>query len=180
VQRRPIHFDSVKARAAQGSLWEEPPEQEAADPAQAVRVGALDRLFARHTLPAASEAGGSEAGTPPASPQRAGTPCRRSSSGKVEAGGPEAASCGDDGGDGACVSPGRLASRGSLGLGARRPVIRIFTGGRKAVNIEILLRQLGSPADVAQAVAELDTRRLQVAAAAGRQPDLRHMLLAGP
>lgn len=33
---------------------------------------------------------------------------------------------------------------------------------RKAVNIEILLRKLGSPSQVAQAIAELDTARLPV------------------
>lgn len=33
---------------------------------------------------------------------------------------------------------------------------------RKAVNIEILLRKLGSPSQVAEAIAELDTTRLPV------------------
>ncbi len=47
-----------------------------------------------------------------------------------------------------------------MALGGKRPIIRLFTGGRKAVNIEILMRKL--PADVAQAIAELDTVALQV------------------
>jgi hypothetical protein len=73
-------------------------------------------------------------------------------------------SCADSA-EGGCDSPcGHLAlSKCSLALTASKlPIIRIFTGGRKAVNIEILLRQLGRPADVAQAIAELDTSRLQV------------------
>jgi hypothetical protein len=40
--------------------------------------------------------------------------------------------------------------------------VRFFTGGRKAVNIEILLRKLGSPAEVAQAIVKLDATRLPV------------------
>ena len=52
-------------------------------------------------------------------------------------------------------SPGRALSK-------RPPAVSFFTGGRKAVNIEILLRKLGSPAEVAQAIAELDAAHLRV------------------
>jgi hypothetical protein len=52
-------------------------------------------------------------------------------------------------------SPGRALSK-------RPPAVSFFTGGRKAVNIEILLRKLGSPAEVAQAIAELDAAHLPV------------------
>ncbi|PSC73080.1 formin 5 isoform B [Micractinium conductrix] len=75
----------------------------------------------------------------------------------------ESAASADSGGGGD-ISPGRVSAcrSGSLALGRRAPLIRFFTSGRKAVNLEILLRQLGSPADVVQAVDELDTRRLKV------------------
>lgn len=122
-----------------------------ADPAAAIRVDALDRLFAKQLAPPAEGEGEGSA----ASPQRA-----RSQGGAAE----PCAAEGDA--DSSCGSPGRLVSRGSLALGAggrgRRPTIRFFTTGRKAVNLEIALRQLGSPADVAQAIAELDTGKLKV------------------
>ncbi|EFN51238.1 hypothetical protein CHLNCDRAFT_141254 [Chlorella variabilis] len=161
VQRRPIHLDGVYAKNARGSLWEQPPPgQEAADPAAAVRVGALDRLFAKQLAVAAEEEGSAAGSSPAASPQRPSAPGARQ-----EPGGLERALSGSGGSEagGTCGSPGAasLASRGSLSLGRQRPIIRLFTGGRKAVNIEILMRKL--PADVAQAVAELDTSRLQVA-----------------
>ncbi|KAL4422750.1 hypothetical protein ABPG75_008947 [Micractinium tetrahymenae] len=149
-QRRPIHLDAVYAKNAAGSLWERPPEhQAAADPAAAIRVDALDRLFAKQLAPPAEGEGEGSA----ASPQRS-----RSGGSAVEL---SAAADGDA--DSSCGSPGRLASRGSLALGGRgkRPIIRFITTGRKAVNLEILMRQLGSPADVAQAIAELDTCKLK-------------------
>lgn len=144
-QRRPIHFDAVRAAAAQGSLWEQPPPEAVAEaPAAAIRVHALDRLFAKQ-LPEA-------AGTPSGSPQKpAAAPPACSSAAAADA------DAGSERG-----SPARLASRGSLALGAKRPVVRLFTGGRKAVNIEILMRKMGSPPQVAQAVQELDSGRLQV------------------
>ncbi|KAI3430465.1 hypothetical protein D9Q98_005060 [Chlorella vulgaris] len=154
VQRRPIHFDGVRPLAAQGSLWEAPPpEQAAASPAEAVRVEALDRLFAKSTL-APAEAERSTAGSPSGSPQRLNTPTAEAGRSRCGSGGPFGSS-----GDG---SSGDL-ERTWRWTASKLPIIRIFTGGRKAVNIEILLRQLGRPADVAQAIAELDTSRLQVA-----------------
>lgn len=114
LQRRPIHLDAVRAANARGSVWEEPPPAAAAaDTAAAIRVGALDRLFAK-PLPGA--------GSPHGSPQRPAQPAASSGS------------AGDGGGDAdcdacsVCSSPGRLASRGSLVL-SKRPIIRLFTGG---------------------------------------------------
>lgn len=144
---------------------ERPPEREAvADPAAAIRVDALDRLFAKQLARPAE--GESEGGA--ASPQR--------SRGMGAA--PQAGTAAEGDADSSCGSPGRLASQGSLSLGAggrgKRPVIRFFTAGRKAVNLEIVLRQLGSPADVAQAIAELDTCKLRVSWA-GRAPGPPHL-----
>ena len=53
---------------------------------------------------------------------------------------------------------GALSLRGSGG-GA---VLRFFTTGRRAVNLEVIQRQLGPPAEVAEAVQSLDCARLPV------------------
>ena len=114
VERRPIHLDAVKPRNAAGSVWEQPPEQPPAAEQQppeqqvaaAIRVDALDRLFAKQ-LP------GTASGSPAGSPQRPGAP--------------PAAPAVEDDASSVCSSPRSV--RGALALGQRRPVVRIFTGG---------------------------------------------------
>ncbi len=115
IERRPIHFDAVKARNAAGSVWEQPPEdappaEEEKAPVQqvaaAIRVDALDRLFAKQ-LP------GTASGSPAGSPQRPTAP--------------PAAAVAEDDASSVCSSPRSV--RGSLALGQRRPIVRIFTGG---------------------------------------------------
>ena len=148
-QRRPLHFSAIPAKNAAGSLWGRPPPgQQAADPGAAICLDALDSLFARQ-LPGAASAGGSSSGgggSSTTASQRAGSgsgaelPAGRDSRG---------------GGGSSVVTPPSALTK-------RPPAVRFFSGGRKAVNIEILLRKLGSPAEVAQAIAELDAARLPV------------------
>lgn len=115
VERRPIHFDAVKPRNAAGSVWEQPPDdappsQEEKAPVQqvaaAIRVDALDRLFAKQ-LP------GTASGSPAGSPQRPTAA--------------PAAAVAEDDASSVCSSPRSV--RGALALSNRRPIVRIFTGG---------------------------------------------------
>ena len=152
-QRRPLHFTATPAKNAAGSLWERPPPgRQAADPGAAICVDALDSLFAKPLLGAASA--GSSSGSGSGSSSGSGSGAAASQHAGSGSGTELPAGCDGDGSM-SVGSPGRALSK-------RPPAVSFFTGGRKAVNIEILLCKLGSPAEVAQAIAELDAAHLPV------------------
>lgn len=126
------------AQQLAGSLWQKaPPPQDAA---QLINLDALDALFAQPVAArpappgggaaAAGEGGGWGVSWDPAALER------QSSDGSVHS----VQSMGS--------GLGRTRSGAGLAAAARRPAVRFITSGRKSVNIEILLRKLGTPQQV--------------------------------
>ena len=137
-QRRQLHFEAVGAAAVAGSLWAMDPTPLQVDPARIINLPALDALFAQPVAPAA--------GAP-----TAGSGCEAAAAGGIGDRGHvvQGSSCG--GGDGA---EGGTLSRATSGLSRqssgvpRRPAVRFIVAGRRSVNLEIIMKKLGPPAQV--------------------------------
>jgi hypothetical protein len=137
-RRRQLHFEAVGPQQLAGSLWQAARLQK--DPAQLIDLAALDALFAQPiggpgvgTAGAAAAAAASEGGWAGGAWFPHGLD-RQTSQAVLAEGGPS-------------MPSGGLLRQGSS-AGARRPAVRFIVSGRRAVNIEILLKKLGQPTQV--------------------------------
>ncbi|GAB4818040.1 hypothetical protein N2152v2_005086 [Parachlorella kessleri] len=168
LQRRQLHFESVAAQQLQGSLWQS--ETLHRDPSQLINLAALDALFAQPVAPspggarkgAAAGLAGSEGGWvgttwfPRLETQGSTASLAAAADATLAASGSGSV----HGGNAALLRQASSGVLGGVGGSKRAQAVRFIVGGRKAVNIEILLKKLGRPPQVAAAIAELDSRRL--------------------